>query len=126
MKFFILLLMIFLHIVDDFHFQTNSFLAKGKQKSWWEKHAPDDMYKNDYLVSLFFHSFTWAFMIMLPIFIQDHFVITPINFLVFIVNLTLHMIIDDLKANRKKLNLLQDQTLHLEQIIFTWLAMVVL
>ena len=39
--------MIFCHIVDDYYLQGK--LASMKQKSWWEKNAPDRLYKYDYL-----------------------------------------------------------------------------
>jgi hypothetical protein len=34
-------------------------------------------------------------------------------------NTIIHAIVDDLKANRNKLNLIQDQLLHLAQIVIT-------
>lgn len=54
MKYFIILItMIFCHIVDDYYLQ--GWLASAKQKSWWKKNAPDDLYKHDYLMALFMH-----------------------------------------------------------------------
>ena len=35
-------------------------------------------------------------------------------------NSTIHAIIDDLKANKKKINLVQDQIIHIIQILLTW------
>lgn len=46
-KIFILFTMIFCHIVDDYYLQ--GWLASAKQKSWWEKNAPEKLYKYDYL-----------------------------------------------------------------------------
>ena len=63
-KILILFTMIFCHIVDDYYLQ--GWLASAKQKSWWEKNAPEKLYKYDYLAALFMHSFSWSFMIMLP------------------------------------------------------------
>lgn len=40
---FLLLLMIFLHIVDDYYLQ--GILASMKQKEWWHKTAPEKMYR---------------------------------------------------------------------------------
>lgn len=37
---FLLLLMIFLHIVDDYYLQ--GILASMKQKEWWHKTAPEN------------------------------------------------------------------------------------
>ena len=59
-----LILMFFLHIVDDFYLQ--GILAKLKQIGWWKKNAPNPLYRYDYIVGLVVHSFSWAFMIMLP------------------------------------------------------------
>ena len=39
---------------------------------------------------------------------------------IFILNIGVHMIVDDLKANKKKINLIADQSIHLMQIIATW------
>lgn len=58
----IVLAMIFLHIVDDYYLQ--GWLASAKQKDWWKQNAPDELYKHDYIMALFMHSFSWAFMIM--------------------------------------------------------------
>lgn len=64
-KAFIVLWMIFFHIVDDYYLQ--GWLASAKQKKWWEENAPQPLYKYDYIWALLMHSFSWAFMIMLPI-----------------------------------------------------------
>ena len=45
-----LILMIFCHIVDDYYLQ--GWLASAKQKEWWNKNAPDPLYKNDYEFSI--------------------------------------------------------------------------
>ena len=37
----------------------------------------------------------------------------------FAVNLIIHAVIDDLKANRRKLNLWEDQIIHIIQIVMT-------
>ncbi len=47
-NFFVILLMIFCHIVDDYYLQ--GILAKMKQKMWWKENAPDNIhYKYDYI-----------------------------------------------------------------------------
>jgi len=115
---FTLLLMIFLHIVDDFYLQ--GWLASGKQRGWWIENAPADQYKNDYIWCLIMHSFSWAFMIMIPVFVNCGFVLDGIVMLVFIGNVLLHAYVDNQKANVKVLNLWQDQIVHLLQIFLTW------
>lgn len=129
LKILLLLTMIFLHIVDDYYLQ--GWLASAKQKSWWEKNAPDELYKNDYIMALFMHSFSWAFMIMIIPTIYVLNATSDINSaslvatIFFILNLFVHMITDTKKANRKEINLIQDQLIHLAQIIWTWTFMVV-
>lgn len=117
-------MMIFCHIVDDYYLQ--GWLASAKQKSWWKQNAPEKLYKYDYIAALFMHSFSWTFMVM----------IVPTLYVLLFggtfypvllgINILIHMIADDLKANKKKINLIQDQSIHLLQIIWIWLCMVVL
>lgn len=117
-KILLLLVMIFCHIVDDYYLQ--GWLASAKQKMWWEKNAPESLYKYDYIVPLFMHSFSWTFSIML---IPTLYILimggTWYPFL-FVGNILMHMYVDDLKANKKKINLIQDQSIHMIQIIWTW------
>ena len=114
--------MIFCHIVDDYYLQ--GWLASSKQKSWWEKNAPDELYKYDYLAALFMHSFSWSFMIMLVPTIYTVIVGGVWSPIVFGTNLVIHMVVDDLKANQKKINLIQDQSIHMIQILVTWYGMI--
>lgn len=118
MKILVLFLMLFLHIVDDYYLQ--GILASMKQKSWWQKNAPDDLYKKDYIVALICHSFSWAFLTTLPLYL---FGITNIFvYIMFFINWIGHAVIDDLKANKKKINLIQDQSIHVIQIIIIYLC----
>ena len=114
---FIVLLMIFMHIVDDYYLQ--GWLASAKQKKYWEENAPEKLYAKDYIWALIMHSFSWAFMIMLPIAFVKCFDIGVVFLIVFISNLTLHAVVDDLKANKRKINLWTDQIIHLCQIALT-------
>lgn len=118
MKFYILLCMIFMHIVDDYYLQ--GILASMKQRSWWKENAPQEMYKYDYLPALIAHSFSWAFMVLLPL----AFSLKNIDFsffILFFINMIGHAIVDNEKANRKTINLCEDQFVHLIQIILSWL-----
>lgn len=123
-KVLLLLAMVFLHIVDDYYLQ--GWLASAKQKSWWKQNAPDELYKHDYIMALFMHSFSWAFMIMLVPTVYALTVASNITLIValFVGNLCLHMIVDDKKANKKEINLVQDQLMHLAQIVITWIFLV--
>ena len=120
---FIFLLMIFCHIVDDYYLQ--GWLASAKQKKYWEENAPDKMYRYDYIWALIMHSFSWAFMVMLPVAFFMDFNIGFDFVIVFILNVMIHAVTDDAKANRKKINLIQDQMVHILQIIATFLCLVV-
>lgn len=117
---FLFLLMIYLHIVDDFYMQ--GWLASAKQRKWWEENAPDDLYQADYIMALAIHSISWSFMVMLPVAISMRFD-CDIRFLAaFVLNAMVHMVVDDLKANQLKINLVIDQLIHLIQITITALA----
>lgn len=121
---FVLLLMIFLHIIDDYKLQAG-VLNNLKQKKFWEENAPDELYKYDYIWALIMHSFSWSFMIMLPIVFVINFNINTLFIIMFLFNLVTHAIIDDLKANRHAINLIQDQIFHIIQIILTWWFMII-
>ena len=120
MKIFILLSMIFCHIIDDYYLQ--GWLASAKQKSWWEKNAPQKLYQNDYLMALSMHSFSWTFMVMLIPSLYSILLGGIWYPALYIGNIIIHFIVDDLKANKKKINLVQDQLIHLLQVVITWLC----
>lgn len=119
MTFQILLTMIFLHIVDDFILQGK--LGDMKQKQWWINHPQYNIkYKNDWIIALILHSFSWTFMIMLPL-MYNHYI--GLEFIiVFIINMIVHAITDHCKANKLEINLIQDQSIHLTQILITFLV----
>lgn len=123
-KILALLLMIFLHIVDDYYLQ--GILASMKQKRWWEENAPDKLYKYDYIMALFMHGFSWAFMVMIVPFIYAFNKGITINNMiyVFIFTMICHIIIDNAKANKKQINLIFDQLYHLLQILLIWLLII--
>lgn len=112
---FVFIAMIFCHILDDFVLQAPS-LSNLKQKSWWEENAPNSMYKNDYIMALSIHAFSWSFMVMLPIALFYKLNV-PIEFIgIMIVNAIIHAYVDNSKANIGSINLVQDQLIHLLQI----------
>lgn len=123
---FVLLSMIFMHIIDDYVLQD--VLAKMKQKSWWTKQLEyKDMYKHDYIVALACHSFEWTFMVMLPIaYWKYSFNIDIVFASLFVFNMILHMVTDNAKANIGSINLICDQLIHLTQIIVTFVSMIVI
>lgn len=113
---FILLWMVFMHIVDDFCLQK-PYLCDMKQKSWWGN--VDSLYKHDYIWALIMHAFSWTFMIMLPIAFVQGFKISLLFLVLFDINWSVHIVVDNLKANEKKINLWHDQLIHLAQIVIT-------
>ena len=114
-----LLFMIFFHIVDDYYLQ--GILAKMKQKSFWNEIPKNGFYKNDWVIALLMHAFSWTFMVMLPIAYNLSFILTPMFAICFGCNLFIHAITDHLKANKQVINLIYDQTIHITQIIVTFL-----
>ena len=117
MNLFIILAMIFCHIVDDYYLQ--GWLASAKQKKWWEENAPQKLYNHDYIMALIMHSMSWSFMIMLPIAISMSFNVSILFVIVFIFNAVIHALVDNLKANKLQISLITDQLIHLLQIFVT-------
>lgn len=116
------MLMAFLHIIDDYNLQ--GWLASAKQREWWKNNAPLKLYKYDYILALITHSFSWSFMIMFPIALHMSFNIDYIFIIILFANVFIHAFIDDLKANKKKINLRTDQIIHVTQIIVTFFILV--
>ena len=63
-------------------------------------------------------------MINIPVLIYTYILGIQINYITFInlfvFNLVIHIITDNAKANLLKINLIQDQLIHIMQIVFTW------
>ena len=120
----IFFLMILCHILDDFVLQPVC-LSNLKQKHWWDEHCYGKQYKNDYKMALFIHSLSWSIMIHLPII----FLLFPYGWLLtlsILINMTIHYIVDDLKANKYKINLITDQLIHFIQIIVTFIIFIMI
>ena len=122
-KFLIFISMVFCHIVDDYYLQ--GWLASAKQKSWWKKNSPDELYKHDYIAALFMHSFSWTFMVMIVPTIYILLFGGRYYPVLFIINVFVHMVTDNLKANVKVINLCQDQLIHMIQIIGTFIVLII-
>lgn len=130
--FSILLLMILCHIIDDFVLQPIC-LSKLKQKEWWLDNVYKDeegnydakkhrFYKNDYKMAGLIHAVSWSIMILLP-FIFFHPVNSVFLSLFFLFNTIIHYVVDDAKANGKRINLEDDQKAHFLQIIVTFIVL---
>lgn len=118
------LVSVLLHIIDDFVLQPIC-LSKLKQREWWIEECKKngfnfDYYQNDYRCALIIHSISWTLMIMMPLIIFCNCTIFQYILLI-IVNVIIHYITDDLKANRYIFNLIQDQVIHFIQIFLTYL-----
>lgn len=124
-KLFALVYMLFGHIVGDYCLQ--GWLASAKQKAWWEENSPDEMYRNDYKMALFMHAFSWSFVMMAPaaVYLMEIGDLDSLYFVYLAINTGVHMYVDDLKANKKLINLVTDQSFHVLQIFATWWYLIV-
>ena len=123
----IFLLMILCHIIDDFVLQPIC-LSNLKQKEYWDKTFKNDkhalfLYEKDYIAALIVHGVSWAIMIHLPLIFMTDVSGIAIGFSV-LINAAIHAIIDNIKANKKSINLVMDQFAHFVQIciVFTYLG----
>jgi hypothetical protein len=123
----IILLMGLFHIIDDFVLQPVC-LSQLKCKSWWIEECKKNnvdfkQYEGDYISALLMHAFSWSIMILVPVmFMMDVNDWLLIKF--FIINAGIHAYVDDLKANRFKINLWTDQLIHIIQILITFYIIV--
>lgn len=113
-------MMLLLHFIADYTLQ--GCLANLKQKRWWitecEKHGVDlKKYKDDYICGLVCHSMYWTLLTFSPLLWLCENQITCAGIIV--INTAIHSVIDDLKANKLKINLIEDQFFHVAQIIVT-------
>lgn len=124
-RFLILFIMIFCHLIDDYKLQ--GILANMKQQKWWKENADKYLYRNDYKMALIEHAFSWSFTTTLPFlviaFIQNNELLAVLLIVSYIINTIIHTFVDDLKANKFKINLVEDQLVHLLQIICTWIIL---
>jgi len=136
MRIFMLFIMLFCHVVDDFYLQGP--LAGMKQAEWWTQKIKDmthddfneimrleHLYRYDYVASLIVHSFSWTFMIQVvplsTMIFTKHMHVIP-YIIMFVVNMIIHILVDNFKANHLTINLVIDQTVHFVQVILTWLV----
>lgn len=126
-KTFVFLFMLFCHVFDDYFLQ--GCLANMKQKRWWTDNpdpvARQPKYRNDYIMALLMHSVSWSFMVMLPVAIYHDFNIGGMFVFNYVIGVLVHAFIDDQKANRHYFNLIQDQLLHMWQIVCIFVSLVV-
>lgn len=117
----VLVLMVLGHLLADYPLQ--GWLAQAKQKSYWSNF--EEKYKRDWIPALLCHAVMWGVLVCLPMAVTLDLRVEYMlgwMWLAIPINVAVHFVIDDLKANRKKINLWQDQLLHLIQIAITWLV----
>ena len=121
-----------LHLIADYVLQ--GVLADLKQKSWWHEHVIKKIweeysentyewrhrvwrkYEFDYLIGLYCHALMWSIVTFFPLM----WFCSPGAFTVLInVNTLMHLVVDHMKANIHCINLIEDQLIHLAQVIAT-------
>ena len=118
----VLILMLLAHFFADFHLQ--GILADMKQEQWWKRQEGyNSEYKYDYIAALAIHSAEWTLWMMIPLFLLPHLDL-GIFLLLAALNIVVHSLTDNSKANYKDISLSQDQVIHLAQIAFTYAALV--
>lgn len=125
-KIFVFLFMLFCHVFDDYFLQ--GCLSNLKQKKWWAEN-PDPVarlpkYRKDYIMALFMHAASWTFMVMLPVAMYHDFNVGWIFAFNYVINVLVHAFVDDQKANKHSFNLIQDQLIHMWQIICIFVGLV--
>ena len=113
----VLILMLLAHFFADFHLQD--ILADMKQEQWWN----NSKNKYDYLAALVIHSSEWTLWMMIPLFLLPHLDL-GIFLLLAALNIVVHSLTDNSKANYRDISLIQDQLIHLAQIAFTYAALI--
>ena len=122
-----------LHLIADYFLQ--GILADLKQKRWWDeqlkKYYEDyngkdksfawqdflrEKYKYDYMAGLFCHALMWAIVTFFPLM---WFCSAWTFFHLVFVNWMIHAVVDQAKANIHCFNLVQDQLIHMAQVIAT-------
>lgn len=122
----VLILMLLAHFFADFHLQ--GILADMKQEQWWKRQEGYNSKckcKYDYLAALAIHSAEWTLWVMMPPLMLLPHLDLGIFLLLAALNMVVHSLTDNSKANYKDINLIQDQIIHLAQIAFTYAAVVV-
>lgn len=109
--------MLLAHIIDDFVLQPIC-LSKLKQKEIWKKYNKEtnNLYENDYKVALFIHGLSWSILVHLPIIFYFGLYNSVVVFFSVLFHAIIHSVVDDYKANKKRISLIYDQYAHFGQI----------
>ena len=120
----VFILMLLAHFFADFHLQ--GILADMKQEQWWEQQEGyNSKYKYDYIAALVIHSAEWTLWMMIPLFLLPYLDL-GMFLLLAALNIVVHSLTDNSKANYRDISLIQDQVIDLAQIAFTYAALVLI
>ena len=122
-----------LHLIADYFLQ--GCLSDLKQKRWWDEQLKKyfqeyngkdktfawqdflrEKYKYDYMAGLFCHALMWSIVTFFPLM---WFCSAWTFFHLVFTNWMIHAVVDQAKANIHCFNLVQDQLIHLAQVIAT-------
>lgn len=125
LKIMVLFCMIFCHIIG--YFRLLGFFGKVKKGLWW---GDEDKYKNDRMVVLLEHGFSWSFIMHLPIFvlalISGNGLVMQVLPISIIAQAIAHSCFSNEKDNSQINSLLEDQVLHFVLTIGAWVSTVVI
>ena len=110
----IILLMLAMHVIEDFHLQGR--MADMKQRSWWKANAPS-RYKDDYIPVILLHGMEWSILVSLPLLAATGLDVGWWFFIMVVANGLVHAGVDHLKCNSFKIGLIADQSIHMAQIV---------
>lgn len=109
----VLLLMVAMHVIEDFHLQGR--MAEMKQRSWWEGYP--EMYSGDWVPVILLHGMEWSVLVSLPLLLLTGLDVGWWFAAMVTANGLIHAGVDHLKANDFKIDLVRDQTAHMAQIV---------
>ena len=127
---YLFILCLWCHVLDDYWLQ--GCMAKLKQRDWWRGQLTEEMvkrgtrledtiYRHDYIAALAMHAAQWAVSIMVPLIIVRPWE-AGFYVVAWLINAPLHALVDDLKANRHLVSLVNDQLFHVLQVECTVMA----
>ena len=111
----VLVAMILCHLIADYPLQ--GWLAQAKTKSYWQNGPAKN--KHDWIAALIAHATMWSIIVMIPMLVASKMELGW-AWLVLPFNIIGHVIIDHGKANKHTINLIEDQLMHLVQILLSW------
>lgn len=109
----VLLLMVAMHVIEDFHLQGR--MADMKQRAWWSQYP--ERYSRDWMPVILLHGMEWSVLVSLPLLLLTGLDAGWWFAAMVAVNGLVHAGVDHLKANSLRIDLIQDQTVHMVQMV---------